>query len=468
MNKSVVSVAILLLQMWIGHSALAQAPAQTFFVDVGYCDMHAVQQRMVLRDVTTTTPYMPPRKALYLLPPAPGPFAPPPPPIDVAPDPSGVNFLAIRSAINGVQFWVRWTGEVIAISPNGAIQLAGNCAIDQAFAQRFYRPTLPPMQPQMPLAMGFGVVAIGPSAPPAPHAIPQELFSDQIYNVPPMMVTRELARSCLQTARSEPNAYFTCVIRQAMSHDQILAYECSQRARDAQDMTLCMLSSKLGDNERATIDRLRACYARHGSRWDEYSLCMAEDRVDPRLMHVVRCAQENMRQGQQPNYWSMGVCAFGPGILKSLNPNPEAAIAIDCAARSGGNPKVFVACAGGQLAARELEKCLNDGFGDDGCFGKNNTLSRVYDEIGEGIAQAFGGKNTAIYLAWQAATVSSNPRQAIEVMNNIAREAQRVQYNFTIEAEKGLHRMGEAASQVIPQITIGKPRGKIFGKRWSL
>jgi hypothetical protein len=54
---------------------------------------------------------------------------------------------------------------------------------------------------------------------------------------------------------------------------------------------------------------------------------------------------------------------------------PEQTIVAQCMVDSGGEPLDFVACAGGQLTARELNKCLSDGIGgDEGCFGNNNSV----------------------------------------------------------------------------------------------
>lgn len=193
---------------------------------------------------------------------------------------------------------------------------------------------------------------------------------------------------------------------------------------------------------------------------------MAGQQVDPNIQRLVSCTQQMAASGQV-NYWALGTCAFGPQILAQLDPNPEAMIAIQCAVQSGGEPEVFVGCTAGQLAVRELDKCLKHGIGtDEGCFGPNNSLSKAYDQIGEGIATAFG-KESVAYQAWQVAAAQQDPRKAIEAFDNVRKEVNKAHTNIAKEMQVGLDKVANAAQSVVPQITFKKPNGKIFGERFS-
>jgi hypothetical protein len=453
----------------LGASNVAHAqpvPARQAVQHVGFCDMHITQQRMALDEVTTQWANGFVEKALFLLPPRPHPYAPPPTPIAVAPDPSGLNFLAIRSAVNGVQFWVRWDDfRVISIAANGHTQAVGDCAIDRAFAGLFYRP--PPWS--LPPTTGVSVELDGRAlAPNAMHlsALPEGVYQEGIYNAPPVMATKTLAERCVASSLRDEDAFYRCVIGGAMGEKERRAYECANASKTPQETALCLLADNLGSEEQKRLQEVRACYRQHGNNWNQYPTCLAAASVDPKVMNLVSCARQNFQAGQEPNYWNLGLCALGPQVFKRLNPNPEASIAIQCAVQTGGQPKLFVACAGGQLAIRELDKCLTDGFGEGGCFGKNNTLTKLYDRVGDGIAEAFGRKSL-VYQAWQAATISSNPAEAIKAVNQVAREVNKAGDNITAEAKRGLDKAGEAVSQIVPQVKVGKPKGKIFGKKWS-
>jgi hypothetical protein len=107
----------------------------------------------------------------------------------------------------------------------------------------------------------------------------------------------------------------------------------------------------------------------------------------------VQCAVEN-------NY-DMGtsaVCAMGP----KLGLNPESQIALTCAVTSGGEPTTFAACAGGQLAERELSKCWQNGVGTDkGCYGPNNSVRKFFDDTDRELRQLLGSNND-LYKAYNA------------------------------------------------------------------
>jgi hypothetical protein len=416
----------------------------------GACNMHLTRERMPLfyqnGEVFFTSPRLNGRV------------------INARPDPSGLHFLQMRSATAQVAYWVTWTSEVISITNNGYFSKVGDCSFDPQLMQAFHRPRAAPPQPVMNLVAGFD----GTTVKPGPIAMPGDVFTENIYNAPPVLATAALAQKCKDSSNGSRDQYYACVLTSGASVETVDAYKCATNTRSPEEAALCILGSRLGSADRANVLKVQNCYQQHGQNWNNYPVCLAAAEADPKVMDLVHCARQSFVAGQEPNYWSMGTCALGPELFNQFHPNAEAQIAIQCATQSRGNPKVFVGCTGGQLTMRELDKCLTDGFGENGCFGKNNTLTKVYDQIGEGIAQAFGGKNGAMYLAWRAATFSSNPREAIRVMNNVSSEVRKMGDDVSNEVQRGMDKLGDAASKVIPQVKIGKPRGKIFGKKWSI
>jgi hypothetical protein len=70
----------------------------------------------------------------------------------------------------------------------------------------------------------------------------------------------------------------------------------------------------------------------------------------------------------------MGVCAAGSNLTS------EQQVFLECAMSTGGQPYAFAGCVGTQLTINELHKCIEQGAGGDGCFGKNNeAVKRVSD-----------------------------------------------------------------------------------------
>ncbi|HVF72238.1 MAG TPA: hypothetical protein VM940_11585 [Chthoniobacterales bacterium] len=300
--------------------------------------------------------------------------------IAAAPDPSGIHLLTIRSAIPGQQFWVARNSSLITISPVGQVTVLGPCQFAPQFLARF-RPPIPVWPTQfVPVAAGFDGAAVATS-PPAIINLPTATIPEGMYNLPPVRVAPTVAQQCLSTAAGDRTAFFKCVATGSLGKKEKLAFECATSSTTDKEKALCMLAANLTGEDQANLQTVRDCYKQHGDNLAAYPVCLATARVDPKLMDAVNCLQQSTAHGQQPDYWKIGVCALGPSVMGGLNPNAEAQIAIDCAVKSGGNPEVFVGCAGGQLVVSELEKCLTAGFGGNGCFGNGNSISRVYQEV---------------------------------------------------------------------------------------
>lgn len=463
MSKWIVRLLLVLL---CGSSANAAAQ-----IAVGYCDDHVMKRRHVLVESSYFTPgYSFKTAGLQVF--QNGPYAAPTL-VPAAPDPSGIHLLAVRSGIPGLQFWIARDGRFITIRQDGLVTYIGDCAFTAAFASQFPRPAPTPPVNFTDYAMGFdgSVLASDVSIPtPSPIAagnIPAYLFGEGVHISSPLLVKEKALPGCLAGAGGDQQRFYDCVLGQSLGSKERKIYECSRTSANRNELTICLLAANMGNQEAADFEHVRRCYATLGENWSSYPLCLADGRVDPKVMNLVDCARREFQPGKEPSYWSLGACALGPEAWQALNPNTESTIALECAAYSGGNPKAFAVCTGGRLIANELDKCLTQGIGDKGCFGKNNTVSQVYQKIDDELAKALGKSNPA-YTAWRAARLAGDPAMMARAAEDVNREIGRSLSNISKEAEKALDGFGEAAASVIPRVKVGKPKGKIFGKKWSL
>lgn len=443
-------------------------------VVVGYCDDDVAKQRYPLLEFTNQAPngffYKTAGLQVYQY----GPYNPPTL-VGAAPDPSGIHLLAVQSAIAGLQFWIARNGDFITIRYDGLITRIGKCSFNQAFANQFPRPV--PTQPTTFAAysMGFdGSVLIGdvpeitlPTSPLQSGNVPAQLFGEAVHISNPVLVKESSLPNCLAGSNGSDAKFYDCVLMQSLGGKEQRIYDCYRNSKSKNEVALCLVAINFGSQQQADLQRVRQCYASHGTNWNAYPICLADGRVDPNVLNLVECARQNFQAGQQPNYWSLGACAFGPTLWQQLNPNTESTIAIECAMQTGGNPKAFAICTGGRLLANELDKCLTQGIGDQGCFGKNNTISQAYQRIDDELSKALGKSNPA-YTAWRAARLASDPAMMARAAVDVNREIARLGTNINQEAERALDNFGETIAKVVPRVKVGKPKGKIFGKRWSL
>lgn len=380
--------------------------------------------------------------------------------VPLGPDPSGLNFLVIQSGVPNVQFRVAWNGAFIAFnSYTGLGGAIGQCNLNVA-AMAHYMPP-PPVMPTVFFNFESTFQAEQPPIPsPAMVEIPQGFYALGEYTPPAVIATRAMASVCLNEG-ADADAFYKCVIARAVPDEQRKYFDCAAQFSTTEEASLCMLGSQMGQAEKKQFDLARQCYGSHGTDWSQYPVCMASGQVGGDVAKAMRCLREGATQGDSINYFSLATCTFGDSLLGKLNPNPESAIAIRCAAESGGNPKFFVACTAGKLAYRELDKCLTGGFGtDDGCFGPNNSLERAYSQITDEIDRAFG-KNSVVADAWRAATLTATPAQAARTFKDVQREARKLGSNISAETGRALDKIGEAAKDVAPRITIAPIKVKV-------
>lgn len=381
---------------------------------------------------------------------------------DSIPDASGIHLMQIRSAAAGVAFWLTRNGDLLATNHMGW-RVVGSCSYQIAWASQFPPPAYLPIQQTVP----FDVDALAsmPTTLMANGArIPTGIFQPGVFPGIPRLMSLTQAKECYERSGADKEELFLCATEKAMGSKERAIVECVRSANGDQiSAGLCLLGNNLSADQKKAVQDMAACYKANGTNWNEYPVCMASKQADPQTARLINCARQQMQQGQQPDYWTMGYCAFGQSFL---NPNPETAIAIQCAIYTRGQPGPFIACAGGQLLYRELQKCLDgsiDDIGrDDGCFGKNNSLTKVYDRIEEELGQALG-KNSVAFQAWKTARLSMDPHKMADAFHKV-----RSELNKAIAQGSGaVKAAGENALEWVdaatPDITVSGKGIKIEG-----
>lgn len=238
-----------------------------------------------------------------------------------------------------------------------------------------------------------------------PHG--QTVAGEQFWNcVYGSGESRDLTAHCLASTLLDKNqqAYFAC----AQAGETLDVISCAggrflgangqnylqcatQDNGSALDIATCMGEQHLGQRERAI--------AKCGMEADgkaEILACIGGQYLGSNERRYVECAVQN-----HFDLAGTAVCSLTDKL------NPEMQIAVGCAVASGGEPMTFAGCTAGRLGARELEKCWRNGIGgDDGCYGKNNTIRKFYEGVDSRMRQILG-PNSAAYMAFVAMTPQS-------------------------------------------------------------
>lgn len=298
-------------------------------------------------------------------------------------DPSGMTFLRLPSTTPMINaFFVDWSGRVVEINPYGMRQI-GHC--------QFAGPVIPAnpfaFQYQAPQMANWGVRTPAAVKPvPTTYAI-----TNQRYGVP-LYATEQTARQCMQQAGNDRTRFADCMMKSMLGKKEYEVYDCGRKnSNDKGAMALCMLSSVGGPNEKRAIGQVSTCYNQHKSNWNQYPLCMASQNMSEDAARLLSCVQKQSEQGSV-SFYGTATCY----VAGSLRFTPEQQIAIECAVSTGGQPYAFAACAGGQLTARELDKCFQKGIGGDGCFGPNNEIVKALRALGVDMGALLGPNNTIV------------------------------------------------------------------------
>lgn len=365
-------------------------------------------------------------------------------------DPSGMTALTLPSKSPVLRYYVSWTGRVIEVALGLGWKDIGGCLI-----------SLPPPVPviYVPPSAHYGVNI--PNVDLA--AIPQSIVNSKNLFAAPMLTAEIDVKNCEASEYSNSSDSFKdCVIRRMAGSREVAVYDCARESNsDATRMAICTVGAMGGKKEREVAAQVEECRQNYGNDFRQYPLCMAGKSFDGDVGQLIRCMDQQNATGQIS---AMGTAVCYGAEKLNLNLNPEAQIAIQCAVATNGEPDAFVACAGGQLSAIELDKCGTYGVGGDkGCFGKNNDIVKHLESGGMEIQAIYGPLNP-IVAKWNDAMLqlrNGARDKAIEGLKSIGNELANVGTNAADTATATIAR-------AMPRITVGKPKVSFMGKKFSL
>lgn len=261
-----------------------------------------------------------------------------------------------------------------------------------------------------------------------------------------MITDEQVASTCYQQSldfsnRLDQQKFGDCMVSNMMGSKENEIYNCVKNARTTDEQALCMVGAMGGENERKISQTLLRCYQEFGNDYTKYTLCLAGNVSDPDLQRLLSCVKNQASVGQV-SFMNTAMC-YG---ASKLNLNTEAQIVAQCAVASGGQPYVFAGCAGGQLTAMELNKCLTNGIGgSNGCFGPNNTIMQGLNSVGNALQGEFGPNNDLV-RTWNTTMndIRVGPGQnheAVRLLRNVGNEAGRAANNVGREIKKVLPRI---------------------------
>lgn len=351
-------------------------------------------------------------------------------------DPSGMMFLRLP-AVNPYRnaYFLDYRGNFIEIDYALGSRVIGK--------YDFQPPAQPPViyQPVQ-TNPNIGIMTASGNVTPIPVNL---VNKDQPFG--DVMITSEQAAvNCYNQSLTSGNqlnqgAFGDCMIANMTGKKENEVYKCVKNSATVEEQTLCMVGVMGGSKEQQYAQTLAKCYREFGADYSKYPLCLAGEVSDPELQKLVSCVKQQAQTGQV-NFMNTAMC-YG---ADKFNLNTEATIAVQCAATSGGQPYVFVGCAGGQLTAMELNKCLTIGVGGDkGCFGKNNTIVRTLNSLGQEISQHFGPNNDIVRnfnnVVQDFTTGPGYNHEAVKLLRNTGNELRKAGGNIEREVKKVLPRI---------------------------
>lgn len=353
-------------------------------------------------------------------------------------DPSGQTFMRMPStAPQLTAFFVGWDLSLIQIHRFQGVQVIGGCQFVPGFMPpppyiNLYQP--PVMHPQLAVETPAGFMPV-----------PQTLVDPERPFSKPMITDESRAQTCYQNAWSQSGLnrqqFGDCMVKAMAGDREAAAYQCARSHDTADARAFCMIGILGGQRERQLATALQQCHTTYGADYSRYPLCMSSYTADGDAGRLLACVEQQSRQGD--------VTVMGTAMCygaQQLDLNPEMQIVVQCAVATGGEPYSFTSCAGGQLAARELDKCLTGGVGGpQGCFGPNNDLIKGLTEIGNVIGAQFGPGNDLVQ-AWNTAvndlTQGPGPNNdAVRVIQNIGNEVGRAPGNIAKAVERAMPRI---------------------------
>lgn len=172
--------------------------------------------------------------------------------------------------------------------------------------------------------------------------------------------------------------FLSCIAKGNLNESQARAFDCAVKNETLADAASCAASGELNPEQR----RIVGCVSRHRNNYVNAGLCAASGSLSPEQQRVAGCVLNS-----RGNYLQMGVCATGADLT------PEQQVFANCAVTTGGQPYAFAGCVGTQLTLNELQKCMTEGIGGSGCFGENNTATKLVRNAWKDVTEGPGPSN---------------------------------------------------------------------------
>lgn len=353
-------------------------------------------------------------------------------------DPSGLMNLMLPSTTpNFNAFFLNWNNQLLQIDRVNGTTIVGYCdcpSFANPYATVYKAPQFNP---------NVGVETNTGFKPLPAQIVDTNRPYGNVMSTSEQNAERCYLQSLDSAGKLDKEKFGNCMIQNLAGSKELAIYNCVKNAKTPEEQTICLFEALGGEKERRIAQQLQECYQTYGKDFSRYPLCMAGAMTDGEVAKILSCMEQQSRTGQ--------VSIMGTAICygtQNLDLNPETQIMIECAMASGGEPYTFAGCAGGQLLARELDKCLTYGVGGtNGCFGENNDIIKGLKAIGEAMRNEFGPNNDLVKL-WNNSvndfTKGLGPNhEAVKAFRNIGNEIGKAPGNIE-----------NAIKRVVPKIKI--------------
>jgi hypothetical protein len=346
-------------------------------------------------------------------------------------DPSGYMYLMMPSTTpNTNAFFIDWNNKLVQVDRINGVNIIGYCQCPlpiNPYANIYQ----PPQYNEK----------VGVQTPNGFRPLPNKIVdvSKPYGNI--MITSEQRALECYEQSLNidgtlNRDRFGNCMIQNLAGNKELEILNCVKNSKNSLEQTICMIGILGGDREKQISQKLLECYNAYGTDYSKYTLCLAGTTADPELAKLISCIEQQSRTGQV-TFINTAVC-YG---VQNLNLNPETQIILECAIASGGEPYTFASCAGGQLLARELDKCLTYGVGGSkGCFGKNNDIIKGLAAIGQALNIEFG-PNNYLTKTWNSTVndIKNGPgenHEAVKTIRNVSNEIEKANNNVKREIKK--------------------------------
>jgi tetratricopeptide (TPR) repeat protein len=202
-------------------------------------------------------------------------------------------------------------------------------------------------------------------------------------SVPDLGELRKCSEQAFSQGRDKlaQDKFLYCTVERAVPPEYRIVEQCF--SSNQSDPGAALVCSSGNSNLKHAYDRFRevaTCVDKRGTKTLDVANCVGKQVLGENEQYYLSCVTQNTG-----SYSGMAVCA----LAKDLT--PEQQIALSCVVESGGVVYAYAACVGGQLTARELAKCWDEGIAtQEGCFGPNNEIRKFFDGIDSKVKQILG------------------------------------------------------------------------------